>query len=155
LFGQADLHAHEGKSKFWLSTKISSAIAVKNATDQAKTDKTIWKAEEKHIKKQQKEEQAHMVAQRKATKSLIAKEKKQVLEDTKAQREINKQLKFDLQQAMPKPKKGALVSKGKKKVVVVVESDIEYEELVELRIWTPHPKHSKKMPEQFNDYDLS
>ena len=96
-----------------------------------------------------------MVAQRKAAKSLAAKEKKQATEDAKAQREVTKQLKFDKQQATPKPKKGALVSKGKKKVVVVVESDIEYEELAEPRIWTPRPKCSKKMPERFNDYDLS
>jgi hypothetical protein len=86
---------------------------------------------------------------------LITKEKKQVIEDAKVQREVTKQLKFDKQQAILKPKKGALVSKGKKKVVVVVESDIEYEELVEPRIWTPRPKRSKKMLEQFNNYDLS
>jgi hypothetical protein len=47
---------------------------------------------------------------------------------------VTKQLKFDPQQAIPKPKKGALVSKGKKKVIVIVESNIEYKELVEPRI---------------------
>jgi hypothetical protein len=46
LFGQADLEANEGKSNFWSPSKISSAIAAKNATDQAKKDDTIRKAEE-------------------------------------------------------------------------------------------------------------
>ena len=48
---------------------------------------------------------------------------------------------------MLKPKKGTLASKGKKKVIVIVESDIEYKELVELRIWTLYLKYSKKILE--------
>ena len=41
LFGQADLQAHKGKSKFWSPTKISSAIATKDAINQAKEDEVI------------------------------------------------------------------------------------------------------------------
>jgi hypothetical protein len=155
LFGQADLVAHDGKSKFWSPTKISSAIAAKDARDQAKEDDTIWKAKEKSRKKQQKEEQARVVAQMKAAKSLAAKQKKQATEDAKSQKEVTRQLDSDLQQATPKPTKGTRASKGKKKVVVVVESDIEYEGLVEPRIWTPRPKRSREMPKRLYDYDLS
>lgn len=155
LFGQADLVGHDGKSKFSSPTKISSAIAAKDARDQAKEDDTIRKAEEKSRKKQQKEERARLVAQMKAAKSLAAKQKKQATEDAKSQKEVIRQLNSDLQQAILKVKKGARAFKAKKKVVVVVESDIEYEGLVEPRIWMPRPKRSREMPKRLHDYDLS
>ena len=60
----------------------------------------------------------------------------------------------NLQLTINKVKEGAASIQCKKKVVIVVESDIQYEELIGPRVWPSRPKRSKMMPKQFNGYEF-
>ncbi|KAF2435309.1 hypothetical protein EJ08DRAFT_645644 [Tothia fuscella] len=54
----------------------------------------------------------------------------------------------------PKPKRQARPNKVTKQVVVVVESDIEYKQEVQERIWSPQLKRNRRLPQYLKDYDL-
>jgi hypothetical protein len=75
-----------------------------------------------------------MVVQRRQARQLETKKKKQQLAKAKIQKEVTAQLKKDLITATPKPEVRSKVLQASKRVVVVVESDIEYKEVVEPRI---------------------
>lgn len=155
LFLQAELDDNEGKAQFYTPARVNRAVGALTAKVTAKEDEAVRKAQEKLLKKQQKEEQARMVVQRRQARELAAKKKKQELEDTKVQKQAAKQLKNDLKSVADKPKPRYIAPKPKKQVVVVVESDIEYEALVEPRIWTPRPKRAINLPKALQGHDLS
>jgi len=91
-----------------------------------------------------------MVAQRKQVRELKAKQKKQATEDKKAQKQVDEQLKNDLQLATPKLKKTSRSHKTQKRVVFEEDLDIE-EEVVQIR--TPRPRRERRAPKGLDGYE--
>ncbi|KAF2421074.1 hypothetical protein EJ08DRAFT_524504 [Tothia fuscella] len=145
----------EGKAQFYTPGRVTARINANKAAEEFKETKAFQKVQEKKDKQRQKEDQAILIAQKKSDREVAAKKKKQELQEAKEMKLASAQLKKDLQMATPSLKPKPIALKLKKKAVVVVESDIEYEELVTERIWSPRPRRTIKLPQYLKGDDLS
>jgi hypothetical protein len=154
-----DLAAPEnGKTTFHSPSKIRLARELQEEERQAKETAIALKADEKLQRQLRKEEKRHLVEQRKAQRvqdkqrrEEEAKAKRLALQEAKEAKQLERQLKNDIKQAIQLKRSQNIQILNKEEVVIGADDD---EEAGEGHLARARPRRQKKLPEKLQDYIL-